>query len=180
MFDFQPHLCGELIRVDPLDLADFDGLAQCAADPQIWALHPATNRWQRPAFEAYLRDALGDRGGLVVRDLASGAMIGFSRYSQRFSGPGRIEIGWTFLDRAHWGGGYNADLKRVMLKHALAYFDRALFRTGADNLRSRRAVEKIGARQIDWDEVVMIEGRAVVHVGYEIDRDAFANGPLGG
>lgn len=67
-----------------------------------------------------------------------------------------------------------------MLAHALAAVARARFRVGEGNLRSRRAMEKIGGRLTAAGEVVEIAGVAVRHVIYEIDRDSFASGPLGG
>jgi RimJ/RimL family protein N-acetyltransferase len=55
-----------------------------------------------------------------------------------------IEIGWTFLARSHWGGGYNREMKRLMLEHAFRYVDNVIFLVAPANRRSQRAVEKIG------------------------------------
>src|SRR5207237_8755849 len=55
-----------------------------------------------------------------------------------------VEIGWTFLARAYWGGQYNGEMKRLMLEHAFKSVERVIFIIGPDNRRSRRAVEKIG------------------------------------
>ena len=59
-----------------------------------------------------------------------------------------IEIGWTFLARSHWGGAHNRELKRLMLAHAFKFVDNVIFFVGANNLRSQRAVEKIGGTRI--------------------------------
>ena len=56
-----------------------------------------------------------------------------------------VEIGWTFLARAYWGGRYNGEMKRLMLEHAFRSVDRVIFIIGPENRRSQRAVEKIGA-----------------------------------
>jgi N-acetyltransferase len=58
---------------------------------------------------------------------------------------GEVEIGWTFLARSHWGGTYNRELKDLMLAHAFRFVRNVVFLIGPDNLRSQRAVEKIGA-----------------------------------
>jgi RimJ/RimL family protein N-acetyltransferase len=58
-----------------------------------------------------------------------------------------VEIGWTFLVRAHWGGTTNREVKRLMLEHALQSVDRVIFMVGVENYRSQRAVEKLGARR---------------------------------
>jgi RimJ/RimL family protein N-acetyltransferase len=173
-FDFQPTLKGALIEMRPATEADFEPLYAIASDPLIWAVHPVPERAQRPAFRDYFDEALGDQGGLVAVDQATGKIAGFSRYSQRFVGPDEIEIGWTFLGRAYWGGRFNGEMKQLMLAHALETFPRVIFRIGADNVRSRRAIEKIGGTQIDWHEEGVVFDRKVIHVAYEITRAVFA------
>jgi RimJ/RimL family protein N-acetyltransferase len=61
-----------------------------------------------------------------------------------------------------------------MLTHALADFPRVIFRIGEENLRSRRAMEKIGGVMIPWNEVGEVFGRPVRHIGYAISRESFA------
>ena len=70
-----------------------------------------------------------------------------------------MEIGWTFLERAFWGGAYNAELKSLMLDHAFRFVDRVVFVVGEDNLRSQKALEKIGAkfeRKVDQKIIFVI------------------------
>ena len=121
--------------------ADREPLYAVASDPQLWALHPAHDRWQRPVFDAFFNDALARGGALAIVERSTGAIIGSSRF-QNYDpqAGGSVEIGWTFLARSHWGGGTNRELKRLMLGHALAQVERALFMVGADNLRSCRAL----------------------------------------
>lgn len=68
-----------------------------------------------------------------------------SRYHGFNADAREIEIGWTFLARSHWGGRYNGELKQLMLEHAFQFVDRVIFVIGAENTRSRLAVERIGA-----------------------------------
>jgi len=171
-FDFQPKLVGTHIALRPATEGDFEPLYAIAADPLIWAVHPVPERSQRPVFRTYFDDALGDQGGLVAIDQASGNLAGFSRYSQRFVGPEEIEIGWTFLGRDYWGGTYNGEMKQLMLAHALQSFPRVIFRIGEDNVRSRRAIEKIGGTWIAWHEETVVFGRTFNYVAYEITRAA--------
>lgn len=121
--------------------ADREPLYAVASDPQLWALHPAHDRWQRPVFDAFFNDALARGGALAIVERSTGAIIGSSRF-QNYDpqAGGSVEIGWTFLARSHWGGGTNRELKRLTLGHALAQVERALFMVGADNLRSCRAL----------------------------------------
>lgn len=46
--------------------------------------------------------------------------------------------------RSHWGGTYNRELKRLMLGHAFRFVGSVIFLVDPANLRSQRAVEKIG------------------------------------
>jgi RimJ/RimL family protein N-acetyltransferase len=78
-------------------------------------------------------------------DRARGALIGASRYDNYDPEASEVEIGWTFLARSYWGGAYNADVKRVMLEHAFQSVETVVFLVDAQNQRSRRAVEKLGA-----------------------------------
>lgn len=175
----QPALAGERLLLRPLAQEDRDALFAVASDPQLWALHPAHDRWQRPVFDTLFDEALAHGGALAVVDRDGDRIIGSSQFRPSARVSGAMEIGWTFLARSHWGGPANRELKHLMLAHALAAVERVVFRVGAGNLRSRRAMEKIGGRLLDLTEdVAFPDGRSVTHVFYEIDRASFAAGPL--
>jgi hypothetical protein len=119
-FDPQPRLASDLVALRPLTAADFEALFAVASDPEIWALHPAHNRWQELVFRRFFDDALASGGALVAVDPATGAVIGSSRYDTGRADPGEVEIGWTFLARRYWGGAVNGAMKSLMIAHALA------------------------------------------------------------
>lgn len=144
-FDLQPTLTGELLTLRPLRPADFEALYAVASDPLIWEQHPASDRYQREVFEEFFQEALACGGAFVVLDHATGAVIGSSRYFGYDEEKSEIEIGWTFLARSHWGGRSNAEMKRLMLAHAFQFVRRVVFLVGAQNLRSQKAMDKIGA-----------------------------------
>jgi RimJ/RimL family protein N-acetyltransferase len=170
MFDYQPSLSGELLDLRPARPDDFNALYTVASDPLIWAMHPAHDRWQEPVFQAFLGGAFADQGGLIAIERASGAIIGFSRYSSRVAREDEIEIGWSFLARRCWGAGHNSEMKRLMLTHAFRFVGTVLFLIGEANLRSRRAVEKLGARLTDRTQEVSLNGILHRHVCYAIDK----------
>jgi RimJ/RimL family protein N-acetyltransferase len=178
MLNRQPVLEDERVRLRPLADSDWDALFAVAADPLIWEVHPAHDRWREPVFRRFFADALASGGALVVEDRATGAVIGSSRFDSTRAGPGEVEIGWTFLARAWWGGAANRSMKRLMVGHALASLDRAIFVVGEDNGRSRRALEKIGASLTDRRMMLEMAGQVRAHAVYAIDRVAFAEGPL--
>ena len=173
-FDLQPVLSGPTLTMRPMAQDDWSETFALAADPQIWALHPMNDRWQQPVFRKYFDDGLASRGMLAAVDNVSGRIIGSSRYSTQFTeGPEEIEIGWTFLSRDHWGGASNREMKHLMLAHAFKGFETVIFRIGAENLRSRRAVEKIGGELLERRQVMKLGDREIVHVVYAIRRADF-------
>lgn len=180
MIDLQPTLTSAAVTLRPLRADDWDALFAVAADPAIWALHPAHDRWREPVFRAFFAEALASGAALVALDPGTGAVIGSSRFDTGRAGPGEVEIGWTFLARSHWGGATNGAIKALMVGHALTGFDRVIFLIGETNLRSRRAIEKIGAILTDRIDEAEMAGVPVRHVVYAIDRAGFAAGPLAG
>ena len=145
-FELQPTLIGKLIELRPLTSVDFDELFRAASDPLIWEQHPESDRHTRDVFQKYFDGALESGGAFAIIDRKSGRIIGSSRYCNFDSRPREVEVGWTFLERKFWGGAYNRELKKLMLDHAFRFVDRVLFVVGESNLRSQKAVEKIGAR----------------------------------
>ncbi len=143
-FDRQPILVGEHLELRPLRAHDFEALFRVAADPLIWEQHPERNRFQEAPFRAFFEEALASGGALVALDRANGHIIGSSRYHGYDAEQSVLEIGWSFLARAYWGGRYNGEMKRLMLEHAFRSVKRVTFVIGPDNRRSQRAVEKIG------------------------------------
>jgi len=175
----QPTLDGERLRLRPLRADDWEALFAAASDPLVWELHPAHDRWREPVFRAFFADALAQGGALAVIDKKTNDIVGSSRFQGYDPADGgSVEIGWTFLARSHWGGATNRELKRLMLAHALDAVERVDFRVGETNLRSRRAMEKIGGRLSNRTETIDMAGVEVVHVIYEITRGDFASGPL--
>lgn len=145
---WQPTLEGPTLRATPLREEEFDELFAAASDPEIWAMHPERDRWTRPKFGVYFDGAIRSGGALIVRSREGGAVLGSSRYYDHDPARRKIDIGYTFLVRTAWGTGANRELKRLMLDHAFEQVDVVEFVVGAANLRSRRAMEKLGARLV--------------------------------
>ncbi len=143
-FDLQPTLRGELLELRPLRPADWDGLYAVARDPLIWEQHPESDRWREARFRVFFQGALDSGGAFAVVDRAGGRIIGSTRFCAYVPERSEIEIGWTFLAREYWGGRWNGEMKRLMLDHAFRFVERVVFVIGPENVRSRRAVEKVG------------------------------------
>ena len=147
-FDLQPTLRGDLVELRPLRADDFDALYAVAADPLLWEQHPNSDRYTPDVFAAFFREALDSGGAFLVTDRNDGRVIGSSRFARYDPDKSEIEIGWTFLARSHWGGVYNGEMKRLMLRHAFRFVQNVVFVVGPQNWRSQRAVEKIGGVRV--------------------------------
>lgn len=148
LFDLQPNLKSRLVELKPLRADDYHDLYAVAADPLVWEQHPVNDRYKEQVFKAFFREALASGGTLIAVDTSNNEVIGSSRYHGYNSERIEVEIGWTFLARSHWGGIYNGEMKQLMLRHAFKSVNSVIFLIGPENLRSQRAVEKIGATRI--------------------------------
>jgi RimJ/RimL family protein N-acetyltransferase len=149
-FNGQPHLEDDLIILKPLKEEDFEALYAAASDPLVWEQHPMKERYKRDVFlENFFKTAIESKGAFLVLDKKTGTAIGSSRFYNLHEKESDVEIGWTFLARPYWGGKYNRAMKALMMNHAFQYVDNIIFRIGENNMRSRKACEKIGGVLID-------------------------------
>lgn len=144
--DLQPTLSGETLTLIPLLTAHKDDLIRAASDPLIWQLHPEPTRYLPEVFSKVFESGLQSGGAFLITDKQSGEVLGTSRFYEYDAQNSSVAIGYTFLVRSRWGGNSNSELKRLMLDHAFAAVDTVWFHVGEHNLRSRRAVEKLGGR----------------------------------
>ncbi len=161
-FELQPTLRGALLELRPLRADDYDDLFAVASDPLIWEQHPESDRHAPEKFRRYFDGAMQSGGAFAVVDLRDGHLIGSTRFHGHDPNAREIEIGWTFLARSRWGGPHNREMKRLMLRHAFQFVDRVVFLIGPHNVRSQRAVEKIGgaragSRTVEGHESFLFE-----------------------
>jgi RimJ/RimL family protein N-acetyltransferase len=173
-FPGQPTLVGDTLILRPLRAEDFVPLYQAASDPLIWEQHPDPNRYQRGVFEAnFFAPAMAGGSALVVVDRDSNQIIGSSRFYEWDPAKREVAIGYTFLSRSHWGGETNREMKTLMLAHAFRLAQRVWFHVGANNLRSRKAMEKIGGVLTHLGEKTLF-GVSHPYAFYAIDAADFA------
>lgn len=157
----------------PIAPADWDEMFLAGSDPEIWAVHPASDRYLEPGFREFFDTAIDSGSAFAFIDRATRKIIGSSRYYGYDRDASEIEIGWTFLTREYWGGSYNLEIKQLMLDHAFMWVDTVIFWVGETNWRSRRAMEKIGGVLRDEIELRPYGGSTHAHVVYEIRRDQY-------
>jgi RimJ/RimL family protein N-acetyltransferase len=147
-FDYQPVLKGQFVELRPLRAEDYDSLYTVAADPLVWEQHPAKDRHEPSVFREFFREALASGGALTAICEQTQQVIGSSRFHGYDEERDEVEIGWTFLARSYWGGRYNGEMKRLMLEHAFRFVGSVVFLVGPENIRSQRAVEKVGGVRV--------------------------------
>jgi RimJ/RimL family protein N-acetyltransferase len=170
-FDPDPLLTGSHLRVRPIRSDEFEALYAVASDPLVWAQHPAKNRSERAVFENWFKSALAQHA-LVVEELATGRVIGSSRYYHWDADAREVSIGYTFIARDQWGGAANAQLKELMLAHAFKWAQIVWFHVDPANMRSQKALQKIGATRSHTAPIVINGEAPREYVFFRIDAPA--------
>jgi RimJ/RimL family protein N-acetyltransferase len=141
------------LRLEPLTDDHHDGLTAAAADGRLWELW-FTAVPTPPGMRGYVAAALqGQRDGhmlpWVVRDVASGAVIGSTRYHDIVPAIDRVEIGYTWYAQSRQRTHVNTTCKLLLLAHAFDTLGCKVvgLRTDNFNFRSQRAIEELGAKR---------------------------------
>lgn len=169
-FEFQPDLNGENVSIRALVESDFESLYLCASDKKIWEGHPAKDRYKKPLFEKWFKSAIKSKSTVVFVDNVTGNIIGSSRFYTTDEVPSDICIGYTFLARCFWGGKTNFELKKLMLDYAFSYFNSVWFHIAPSNIRSQKAIEKIGG-VFSYEKVITISGAPDKWLFYKISKN---------
>ena len=145
-------LTGKSVRLEPLSEIHFDDLVIIAAAPAIWENLPidGTNkaRLLSELKTALLHRANATQYPFVVIDTLTGKPIGSTRLIDIFPEHNKLEIGWTWYEPAYWGKGHNVECKLLLLRYVFEVLgvNRVQLKTRNTNMRSRAAIEKIGAK----------------------------------
>jgi len=169
--NLQPtHLKNELVWLEPLKQTHFEELYLVAADPLIWEQHPNPDRYKLDAFTNYFKGAMESGGAFIIRDTSSDMALGSSRYCGYNETIKEIQIGYTFFARSCWGKSINKEVKKLMLTHAFNYVDKVAFYVGANNIRSQKAMERIGGIKVREEVVAYFGEPDRLNFRYEINK----------
>lgn len=177
--DSHPSLVGQRIRLRPLAEDDAAALVEAAADGELWSLR-FTVVPSRDTVAAYIATALQGRAAatvlpFVTENLASGRVIGSTRFWKIDRPNRKLEIGHTWLAASWQRTHANTEAKFLMLRHAFEVMDcvRVQFTTDEINARSRQAILRLGAQQegIVRHERIMPDGRKRNSVRFSIIDD---------
>ncbi len=163
----------------PMSLDDVPALAQAASDGELW--EKKTTTVPRPeGFEDYVRKALElQAAGLalpfttVVKE--GGRVVGSTRYMNIDAANDRLEIGTTWIAGSWQRRFVNTHAKYLMLRHAFEALGciAVELRTHSRNDQSRRAIERLGAKQdgILRSHMIMPDGHIRDTAVYSITRN---------
>ncbi len=169
--NLQPtHLKNEHVWLEPLKQAHFEELYLVASDPLIWEQHPNPDRYKLDAFTNYFKGAMESGGAFIIRDASSGIALGSSRYCAYNEANKEIQIGYTFFARSCWGKSINKVVKALMLSHAFNFVDKVAFYVGANNIRSQKAMERIGGIKVREEVVAYFGEPDRLNFRYEINK----------
>ena len=144
---------GDGVRLEPLAAAHCDGLAAAAADGRLWELWytsvPAPEETAGYIDRALAGQRAGDMLPWAVRELASGAIVGSTRYHDIVAAADRVEIGWTWYAAAWQRSHVNTACKLLLFAHAFETLGCRVvgLRTDNFNFASQRAIEALGAKR---------------------------------
>ena len=142
-------LSGQRVRVEPLEARHAADLLAAAADPEIWRYLPARQPASLAEMESFILGAgkEPDQIPFAVIAQASDRAVGSTRFLEIRPADLALEIGWTWYAREAQRTAVNTECKYLLLSHAFDALgaQRVQFKTDLRNVRSQRAIERIGA-----------------------------------
>ncbi|MCS6929933.1 MAG: GNAT family N-acetyltransferase [Saprospiraceae bacterium] len=146
----QPVLQSERLKLEPLDREHFEELVALGKDPRIWEHFPES-RAEEVTHWRHLEEALAlrlakEHHPYVIRLTANGKIAGYTRLHNWNAAHRRVETG-SWLHPDFWRTGVNVESKWLLLRYCFEELClvRVQFRTSPENVRSRLALEKLGA-----------------------------------
>ena len=146
-------LYGTQVDLLPLEETHFPALIALAAEQKIWEFY-TVDGWKEDRMTSELEDALhfrdaGRQYPFVIFHKKEKRIIGSTRLTELQPRHRKLEIGWTWLHPDYWASGINTECKLLLLTCCFEQLGtlRVQLRTDVLNIRSQKAIEKIGGRR---------------------------------
>jgi RimJ/RimL family protein N-acetyltransferase len=178
------ELSGGVAVIEPLGVEHATGLLAAAEAEEVFAWLPYPRPQNLEEALAWIEGALADRDAdrrfpFAVLDAEDRSVLGSTSYWDFDAHNAHVEIGSTWLRRAAWGTGRNAEAKLLLMSHAFETLglERVAFRTDIRNERSQQAIERLGAVKegIHRHEMRRRDGSWRDSVHYSILRSEWPN-----
>lgn len=143
-------LNGTHVRLEPLGLDHVPGLLSALAedtDDEVWRWMPAARPADDAAMGAWVEWSLATRLPWAITLTTDGTVVGSTSYLNVEVAHRRLEVGWTWVGQPWWRTAVNPECKLLLLGRAFddLGMERVELRTDAENGRSQRAIERLGA-----------------------------------
>jgi RimJ/RimL family protein N-acetyltransferase len=145
-------LNGKIVDLFPLEKDHFDFLFSVASDERLWEFIPTDCSeiavFQKTYLEALELRKKGTHYPFVIYHKATKRLIGSTRFFEIYPDDKKLEIGWTWIAFEFWGTSSNIEAKLLMLTYCFEVLktNRVQLKTDETNIRSRKAIEKIGGK----------------------------------
>ncbi len=173
--NLQPILENKIVALYPLVKADFNELYKVASDPKIWIQHPNKDRWQRDVFKHFFDEAIIGNGAYKILFKPTGKIVGSTRFYGYNELEKSVSIGYTFLSTYYWGKGINHMIKVMMLDYIFQFVSRVYFHIGAENIRSQKAISRLGVKKIGENVLKKGETFSKINYIYSIEKSQWTS-----
>ena len=145
-------LCGAIVDLLPLEEKYFATLSDLAEEQTIWEFIPIDMSTREKRYTAFSNAIIERQNGtqytFVIFHKSQNRIIGSTRLMNIEVKNKKLEIGWTWLHPAYWASAVNLECKLLLLNFCFEELNaiRVQLKTDEHNIRSRRAIAKIGAQ----------------------------------
>ncbi len=146
------HLIDEQVELIPLESRHFEELTNLACEPKIWEFIPVdmsnSEKCQIAFSNAIIQKEKGNQFPFVIIHKQENKIIGSTRLMNIEPEFKKLEIGWTWLHPDYWASAVNLECKLLLLNFCFDELKtiRVQFKTDENNIRSQKAIRKIGAQ----------------------------------
>lgn len=143
-------LKGETVTLIPLEQEHLEELYSASTDKELWKLVPSDCSERATFFSnySYALEARvnGTQYPFVILDNRTNKIIGSTRFFEIYQADKKLEIGWTWITQEYWGTTVNLECKLLLMSYCFEVLktNRVQLKTKDTNIRSRKAIEKIG------------------------------------
>ncbi len=151
MIDHPLILNGQVVRLEPLleeHIEPLMAIARTTPKTFKFTSTPVTDEQRDRYFEqAFRQRDLQEAYPFVLKLQGSNQIVGSSRFADINWQHRNCELGYTWIDKRFHGGSVNVESKYLMLSHAFEElgFVRVQIHTDTRNIRSQKAIERLGA-----------------------------------
>ena len=177
------ELENQIVKLIPFDNLRNQELKEIIFDDDVWKYMGMFIRTEKD-FDNYIANTLeAQKNGIcypfLIIDKATGRIAGSSRYGYLNMASEKCEIGWTWYGKDFQGTGLNTACKYEMLKFGFETigFRRIQFSADQENIRSQKAIEKLGAIKegLFRNNYIDSEGKSKNDIYYSITKEDWSN-----